>query len=33
LDPDIAGSIGTEEWSRWRVRLDLAARVMTLSAR
>lgn len=33
LDPDIAGSIGTDEWSRWRVRLDLAARVMTLSAR
>lgn len=33
LDPDIAGSIGTDEWSRWRVRLDLARRVLTLSAR
>lgn len=32
LDPDLVGSIGTDEWSRWRVRLDLARRVMTLSA-
>lgn len=33
LDPAVSGTIGTDEWSRWRVRLDLVRRVLTLSAR
>jgi hypothetical protein len=33
LDPAVSGSIGTDEWSRWKVRLDLASRVLTLSPR
>jgi hypothetical protein len=33
LDADVVGAIGTGEWSRWRVRLDLARKVLTLSAR
>lgn len=30
LDPAVAGSIGTGEWSRWRLRLDMSRRVLTL---
>lgn len=30
LDPAVTGAIGTGEWSRWAVRLDLSRRVLTL---
>ena len=31
LDPSVLGSIGTDEWSRWKVRLDMSRRLLTLS--
>lgn len=31
LDPDVVGAIGTGEWSRWRVRLDLSRGILTLA--
>lgn len=33
LDPAVTGSIGTGEWSRWTVRLDLSRRKLTLFTR
>ncbi|WGM38049.1 hypothetical protein [Caulobacter sp. NIBR1757] len=32
LDPSVAGSVGTDVWSRWTLRLDMARRVLILSA-
>jgi hypothetical protein len=31
LDPALAGTLGTDFWSRWRLRLDIRARRLTLS--
>lgn len=31
LDPAVAGAIGTDVWSRWKLRLDMSRRVLTLS--
>ncbi|RYF92063.1 MAG: hypothetical protein EON95_13650 [Caulobacteraceae bacterium] len=33
LDPALSGSIGTGEWARWKVRLDLSSNWLTLSHR
>ncbi len=30
LDPAISGSIGTDVWSRWKLRLDMSRRLLTL---
>ncbi len=31
LDPGLAGTLGTDLWSRWRIRLDLAHGRMLLA--
>lgn len=31
LDPAIVGTIGADVWSRWKLRLDMSRRVLTLS--
>ncbi|MDB5469546.1 MAG: hypothetical protein JWR84_1106 [Caulobacter sp.] len=31
LDPAVSGAIGTDEWSRWKLRLDMSRRQLTLS--